>query len=139
MRNLDVAESIFSRLVPDDRQYVIPVWQRVYSWYTSQWSELWDDLRNLYEKTQKEQPKEFSKSPSHFMGSIVVKPKSLGAIERFILIDGQLRLTTLMIILAILRDEAKNSHKNDLSKAIEDKYLFNTYACLLYTSDAADE
>lgn len=48
-----------------DEQFVVPLFQRPYSWERKHWEMLWGDLMDLYEE---EQPR------NHFMGSVVTMP-----------------------------------------------------------------
>lgn len=73
---------------------------------------MWDDLIWLCEN---DEPK------SHFIGSIVTMPTTSvpEGISKFLLIDGQQRLTTIFILLTLLRDTAKGKNENDLAQEIE--------------------
>lgn len=116
----------FKNLITVGRQYVVPVWQREYSWAEPQWEDLWKDLMKLFEQTTKEEATSpYFQHINHFMGSIVIKPKKLSGVEKYTIIDGQQRLTTLMVILAVIRDVIKPTN-NNLSKTIEATYLLNS-------------
>jgi uncharacterized protein with ParB-like and HNH nuclease domain len=52
-------------LIEGTKQYVVPLFQRSYSWDRKEWEVLWKDLIELYEM---ENPR------THFMGSIVTMP-----------------------------------------------------------------
>ena len=98
---MEVAETSFNDIIsPHGTQFVIPIWQRLYSWEEKEWDDLWEDLMNLYERICK------GESAEHFLGSIVVKTveEKVGKITRRILIDGQQRLMTLLLICALLRN-----------------------------------
>ena len=81
-------------------QFVIPVFQRDYSWGEDECDQLWDDILKAA-LTSGEQ--------GHFLGSIVSVPASgtSAALTRLLVIDGQQRLTTLMLLLAALRDHLR--------------------------------
>ena len=67
----------------------------------------------------------------HFMGPIVLKTQEqkVGGITRLVLIDGQQRLTTLLILCALIRDKAKAPPSNtNLITEIEGVFLFNGHA-----------
>lgn len=116
----------FKNLIPGGRQYVVPVWQREYSWSDDQWEDLWTDIKKLLDKTsQEESLPQNLKQLNHFMGSIVLKPKKLSGVEQYTIIDGQQRLTTLMVLLSVIRDVAKTVSEN-LQKTIEFTYLLNS-------------
>lgn len=121
---MQLADVTFNDLIsPGGIQFVIPVWQRLYSWEEKQWEDLWDDLQSLYEKTTE------GKNTEHFLGPIVVKTveEKVGEITRRILIDGQQRFTTLLVICSLLRDRAKKEKKLAEVSKIEDYFLFNRY------------
>ncbi|MEM2129609.1 MAG: DUF262 domain-containing protein [Candidatus Bathyarchaeia archaeon] len=122
---MDVAEASFNEIISQARtQFVVPIWQRMYSWEKKEWIDLLDDLLNLYEKLQKKEQAE------HFMGSIVVKTveEKVGEITRRVLIDGQQRLTTLLLLCALIRNRARIEGNDNLANEIEDSLLFNKYA-----------
>jgi uncharacterized protein with ParB-like and HNH nuclease domain len=76
-----------------DQAYEIPAYQRDYSWDTEQWEQLWSDLSDFKSNSAEE----------HFLGPLIVTPSENGG-DTFEVIDGQQRLTTLQIIIAIVRD-----------------------------------
>ena len=81
------------------KQYIIPEYQRNYSWDEHQWKRLWNDLIAFVPKT-KNSPVE-----DYFFGSIVRCPKnSFVPVSECWLIDGQQRTTTIIILLTALRD-----------------------------------
>jgi len=78
-------------------QYIIPVYQRTYSWEREQCLRLWNDIVNLHE-TRRE---------GHFVGSIVrIDEDAAAGSTLAMIIDGQQRLTTLTLLLTALRDYA---------------------------------
>lgn len=85
-QNLD---EIFSNAYVFD----IPVYQRPYAWTTEEVSDLLDDLTDAIERDDSE---------PYFLGSIVLI-KSDGSAESEV-VDGQQRLTTLTMLLCVLRD-----------------------------------
>jgi uncharacterized protein with ParB-like and HNH nuclease domain len=100
----DVTEATFNEIITPSRiQFVIPIWQRTYSWERQQWRDLWDDLMELYEKLSN------GESAQHFLGPIVLKTfeQKVGRITRWVIIDGQQRLTTLLVICALLEIKQK--------------------------------
>jgi len=121
----DVTEATFNAIISPSRiQFIIPIWQRTYSWEPQHWEDLWQDLLDLYERLHK------GESAHHFMGPIVLKTieEKVGEITRRVIIDGQQRLTTLLLLCALIRDRSKAAGNNELVKYIEDHLLFNEYA-----------
>ncbi len=66
---------------------------------------------------------------THFIGSMVTMPTSSvpEGVAKYLLIDGQQRLTTIFILLALLRDKAKKNHQEELAEEINDTLLINRY------------
>jgi uncharacterized protein with ParB-like and HNH nuclease domain len=121
----DVANVTFNEIISQAKtQFVIPIWQRTYAWEYDQWQDLWEDLTLLYEKRQK------GELAQHFIGPIVIKTveEKVGEITRRILIDGQQRLATLLLMCALIRDRAMDQGKKDLVEEIESDLLFNKHA-----------
>lgn len=84
-----------------DVRYVIPLYQRPYVWTEQrQWSPLWQDIAIVAEHVLTEGAT--SKSPAHFLGAIVIEQEENppGSPQRYLVIDGQQRLTTLQLLLA---------------------------------------
>lgn len=81
------------------KQYIIPEYQRNYSWNKSQWERLWHDLIDFIPQTKIVPTKEY------FFGSIVRCHKnSFVPVSECWIIDGQQRTTTMIILLVALRD-----------------------------------
>lgn len=99
-----------------EKQNLIPLFQRPYSWRLTNWKTLWDDVLVQYDSDDKS---------AHFMGTIVSVPaRSVPVgVSKYLIIDGQQRLTTVSILLAALRDTLdKNS-----SDRIQEVYLTNRF------------
>ena len=78
--------------------YVIPEYQRPYSWDEDKCYELWSDIVDKYEE---EKNKQSSIKGEYFLGTMVLIKKNNGIFE---VIDGQQRLTSLLILLRALYD-----------------------------------
>src|SRR5260370_653372 len=88
-------------LLSGQKQYVVPYFQRAYSWRRHQWNTLFDDILELYD---------LKSENSHFLGSMVLlAEKGTDALNPTLLIDGQQRLVTLSLFLAAIRDVARHS------------------------------
>lgn len=99
------------------KQSVIPLFQRPYEWKEREWNALWQDVMERYEA---------EKELSHFMGAIVTMPaKSVPVgVSKYMVIDGQQRLTTIAILLCAIRDELPEDAKPQ-KKRIQNHYLTN--------------
>jgi uncharacterized protein with ParB-like and HNH nuclease domain len=93
-------ETILQPILEGTKQYVVPLFQRSYSWKSKNWKTLWEDLLALYDSVDKRE---------HFLGAIVSMPieMSPAGVNKFLLIDGQQRITTLFLILSAIRDLSK--------------------------------
>ncbi|WBQ07825.1 DUF262 domain-containing protein [Kribbella sp. CA-293567] len=93
MKQLEASEVPLHKVFSSDFDFSIPNYQRPYAWGTDEAMQLLDDLAHALDQDRDE---------PYFLGSIVlVKDPAMPAAS---VIDGQQRLTTLTIILAVLRD-----------------------------------
>lgn len=119
---MKASETNFQKLTERKVQYLVPLFQRPYSWNKKEWHDLLSDITDLCENDN---------SSNHFIGSIVVtdlstKPK--GLTYYYLLIDGQQRLTTIFVLLVLMRDIAVASSDFLVpSQQIDDEYLINKY------------
>ncbi len=97
-------------------QYIIPLFQRFYSWEKSHWERLRMDIWALMENGAK---------PVHFLGPLVCTQlqRLPGNVSAFQLIDGQQRITTLTILLAAIRDVARSRNLDDFAEEVTEDYL----------------
>ena len=126
---MNANETKLQPILEGTKQYVVPLFQRPYSWDKDQWSRLWDDLMDLSEEMDQSKETDLR---THFMGSIVTMPTTSvpEGVTKYLLIDGQQRLTTIFIILSLLRDSAlgKNDEKKSrLAEEIQNTLLVNQY------------
>ncbi|OQX22745.1 MAG: hypothetical protein BWK80_29590 [Desulfobacteraceae bacterium IS3] len=104
MSKLNVDQkTIFDLFLDKKADFLIPDYQRPYAWGEEQCQTLWDDIflfsfpDNNYEA--------FDDNEEYFLGSIVTFKNEKGKSE---VIDGQQRLTTLMLILRAFYDKFSN-------------------------------
>lgn len=109
--------SISECLSKEGDYYKIPDYQRRYSWGKEQLEDFWYDLNSLEENDE------------HFLGSIVVITDAYRMdFNKLELVDGQQRLTTILLLLKTIYDYFNEKHKEEESKLadrIEDKYLYS--------------
>ncbi len=103
----------------NNRFFVVPDYQRGYAWEKQQCLDLLEDLELLPEKLQ------------HYTGTFVFHPNG-GTVqdeegetyEGFDIVDGQQRLTSIVILLAVIGNFFELDEANSmLSKGIEKKYI----------------
>jgi hypothetical protein len=101
-------------------QFLVPFFQRYYSWQRRQWSRLRDDLWALIDDVGRKQ---------HFLGPLVCTAlnPAPGEITAFQLIDGQQRMATLSLLLAAVRDVAVTSGEQELAAEITETFLIHRF------------
>lgn len=117
---MQAKETKLQDIIEGTKQYVVPLFQRSYSWDKKEWKALWDDLIELSEM---ENPR------THFIGSIVSLPTVSvpEGVSKFLLIDGQQRLTTILILLTLLKDSANENGDSNFADEIQNTLLVNQY------------
>lgn len=112
----------FTQLLHGAKQFIIPIFQRTYSWEITHCEQLWKDILRVGGS---------SELHSHFIGSAVYIPENdtSAAISRWLVIDGQQRITTLtLLLLALKRRLQSEDLETPVSAAeIEDYFLINRY------------
>lgn len=97
-------------------QFVIPVFQRNYTWTSNEVKQLFRDLESVLSN-------EYS---NHFLGTIIYTDRSLSFSERqFTVIDGQQRLTTVFLILYAIKALMQENNDIEKIKELEENYLIN--------------
>lgn len=88
-----------SEFLNGTKQMLVPLFQRPYEWNVREWDALWDDLLEQYERQNDDI------FVSHFTGAIVTAPaRSVPVgVSKYLVIDGQQRLTTVTIIICAIR------------------------------------
>lgn len=116
---MDIEKGSIYNLLNGQCQYIIPVYQRKYSWLADvHCARLWNDIVKM-EKGHKKH---------HFVGSIVsiAEKKALMGVQKQLIIDGQQRMTTLSILMIALRDYLKETMpEEDFEDNITDMVLKN--------------
>ncbi|MEJ2866369.1 DUF262 domain-containing protein [Actinomycetospora sp. OC33-EN08] len=103
--------------------YEIPTFQRPYVWTEeNQWQPLWDDVTRVAEAVEHADDEALRRLPAHFLGAVVIKqaPALPGDLQRYSVIDGQQRLTTMQVLLdAAALVVGKHGHDGD-AESIEE-------------------
>lgn len=99
----------FLGLIKGPRQYRIPPFQRAYSWEKEQREALWLDILGQYDKlsgiwSEPDREERLRNIPGHYLGTIVLAGPSALGVPKSDVIDGQQRITTLLLLLCALRD-----------------------------------
>ncbi|MFA8300304.1 MAG: DUF262 domain-containing protein [Hyphomicrobiales bacterium] len=102
----DTTTNTFRALLGNGIKYIIPKFQRDYSWNAEQWDDLWQDIQELLSSDE-------SEDNGHYMGYLVLQSNDN---KVYRIIDGQQRITTITImILAAIKCLKDLSEKEKLS------------------------
>ena len=118
---MKASETSVLKLLKNSSQFVVPVYQRTYSWTEEQCQQLWDDITRTGSNEN---------ISAHFVGSIVYVEDGLSTVtdqSPLLVIDGQQRLTTLMLLLEALAvsSESESGDADFSSEKIRNYYLTN--------------
>ena len=104
---MKATEAKFLDFLKKSPQFVIPIYQRTYSWTEKECRQLWDDIVRTGSNDA---------VSAHFVGSIVYVEKGLYQItgqSPLLVIDGQQRLTTVTLLVAALANALDRLDEND--------------------------
>jgi len=99
--------------------FFIPPFQRSYAWGKPEIERFYNDLQRIIDS---ELDPEQTDKLEHFFGTIVIKVEKAGFESKFIIVDGQQRLTTTLLFLIALRDLEEDQN---IRTKIENSYLVN--------------
>ncbi len=118
---MDARKGNIYEILNGNKQFLIPNYQRFYSWDTEQCKRLWNDIVDMQKKGK----------VGHFVGSIVniAEQAMPTGVQKYMIIDGQQRMTTLTLLLLALRDYAIKTPEDTTinSKRIDNMLLKNEY------------
>jgi hypothetical protein len=100
----------FLRLLKDGRRYFVPPHQRDYSWSADEIDRLFSDVDQALAERAEE----------YFLGLMVFKPEGR---DRFVILDGQQRLATAILILAAIREWLRSRGLQTDADQIQNEYL----------------
>jgi len=121
------SHSIHDILSKNAVSFFIPPFQRAYAWGRPEIERFFYDVRRIIESELDSNQKD---KLEHFFGTLVLKEETEGFSTKWIIIDGQQRLTTVLLFLIALRD-LEEDEKNK-------EFITNTYL-VNYSSDFQDK
>lgn len=115
---MEAKETTLNAIFNGEKQYKVPVFQRPYSWGTSQCRRLFQDLVALSRRPT---------GSTHFVGSIVYTANAARAagVDQMTIIDGQQRITTLSLLLIALMRDARFPAVENVAR-VKNFYLVNS-------------
>ena len=119
---MKATETNLLKFLQGTNQFIIPIYQRTYSWNLKHCRQLWSDIARCSRD---------SAIAGHFIGSVVYIEDSLhqvSGVSQLLIIDGQQRLATVSLLLAALAEFVEESHvdSNVSARRIRNYYLFNS-------------
>ena len=117
MPQINAKEHALSHVFCDDFSFRVPDYQRPYAWTEKETEDLLEDIRSEIDS----EPRRGEDGPSYFLGSIVLM-KEAEKNPTSDIVDGQQRLTTLTILLSVLRDLLSDEDDEDDKDSI-DQYI----------------
>jgi uncharacterized protein with ParB-like and HNH nuclease domain/predicted transport protein len=111
----------FLTVIKGPKQFVIPIYQRTYSWQIAQCNKLFNDILRISRDAN---------TPGHFIGSVVYFQESIHTVSdvpKLLVIDGQQRLTTISLLIAALAEFVRD-HNVDIDTnftKLQNYYLLN--------------
>lgn len=138
---MKATEASLLNFFKNSTQFIIPIYQRNYSWQSAQCQQFWDDVICVGKD---------KKIGGHFIGSVVYVHDGIYQISnknQCLVIDGQQRLTTCTLLLMALANHLRKENLGEIDEGCSDKkirnyYLFNAvedgddyYKLLLSQSD----
>jgi predicted transport protein len=116
-------DRFYPKIINGASQFIIPVFQRDYSWSEENCRQLWKDVQAIGTSADER---------GHFIGSVVyvATGDSAAGFTRWLLIDGQQRVTTITLLFTALRDHIseigwQGSEDGPTVKRIEAYFLRN--------------
>lgn len=132
---IDAEEEFVHKLFGEDYLYQIPKFQRPFSWSEDNFADLVDDLIDAYESNATrfgellDEEGKLNKSNNksyepYFLGSIILNENGSGG-DRYDVIDGQQRLTSITILISVLRDRVDHpGWRRSLDKFVQEEENF---------------
>lgn len=118
---MKAGEANLLKFLQGSKQFVIPIYQRKYSWALEQCEQLWHDIVRVAQEDSIQ---------SHFVGSIVYIESGLTTISspvpQYLVIDGQQRLTTITLLLSALEGQL-NEQEITVVAGVNSKKMRNYY------------
>ena len=114
---MQAQEKTLIEFLRDKQQFTIPIYQRTYSWTSKQCLKLWEDIKEISNS---------DKTEYHFVGSIVRLKRKLDSseISEQVIIDGQQRVTTILLLLSAIIQSNINKER---AEELKEDFLINKH------------
>ena len=120
---MDADDHTVEVILAEGRRFMVPLYQRKYQWADHRLLPFWDDVQ-----AKAAEMLENESRFQHYMGALILAPigegAQIGVTPRVQVVDGQQRLTTFQLLLAAIREVAREYHCTDIIAYVKD-YIFN--------------
>ena len=120
---MDAKDHPVISVLSDQKRFMVPIYQRQYSWREPRLIPFWEDVVSKAEEALDGPPKF-----KHYMGALIISPGADGytvaTTPRVQIVDGQQRLTTFQLFLAAMRDVSLAIGCPEVAESVQN-YVFN--------------
>ncbi|MEA2042899.1 MAG: DUF262 domain-containing protein, partial [Bacteroidota bacterium] len=125
---MENGQKTLMELFNGDKVFIIPKYQRAYAWGIKQLDEFLDDIHNQ------------TKSSHYFFGTILFEEKdAIDGYEQIEIVDGQQRITTLVIFMKSLLHMVKSDIEERKYKILNKRFIKDEYFHKLQALDIDNE
>lgn len=120
---MEAKDHLINDVLREGRRYMVPLYQRQYQWGSRRLGPFWEDV-----SAKADSILEGSARFQHYMGALILAPGgdgyAIGVTPRVQVVDGQQRLTTFQLMLAAIREVARDIGAEPIVRQVSD-YVFN--------------
>jgi uncharacterized protein with ParB-like and HNH nuclease domain len=117
MEKIEAEHEYIKDLFDGENLFEIPDFQRPFAWEKDNFEQLIDDIKDALH-VNKENFKDFNEFEPYFLGSLIRLQHEENGEYKYLIIDGQQRMVSLVILIAVIRDLMGGDHQNELQSYI---------------------
>lgn len=117
MEKIEAEHEYIKDLFDGENLFEIPDFQRPFAWEKDNFEQLIDDIKDAL-LVNKENFKDFNEFEPYFLGSLIRLQQEENGDYKYLIIDGQQRLVSLVILIAVIRDLMGEETQNELQSYI---------------------
>lgn len=117
MEKIEAEHEYIKDLFNGENLFEIPDFQRPFAWEKDNFEQLIDDIKDAL-NVNKENFRDFNEFEPYFLGSLIRLQHEENGDYKYLIIDGQQRLVSLVILIAVIRDLMGEEAQNELQSYI---------------------
>lgn len=117
MEKIEAEHEYIKDLFDGENLFEIPDFQRPFAWEKDNFEQLIDDIKDALH-VNKENFRDFNEFEPYFLGSLIRLQQEENGDYKYLIIDGQQRLVSLVILIAVIRDLMGEETQNELQSYI---------------------